>query len=1146
MSTVAGVAKVIRGVTRKRPRNIVSSKSIVVQSHQQNPELKKMEDDRKQKGGKKLEQNTALDIPEDIYLDYCTPDESETMSKRKIRLQKIECRWAKEWKEYRFVTPKYAKKFTLKPPGKRAPLEAHQVAHPSSLKTLDDYPDENDKHLPKLKKQADAALRKYNESSAAASTATTSSAAETSGSTIPQQKSVPSKPKASKPQEKPTLASATKPSVPKPSAPKSTASPQVSKPELEPVMKPLPATSSSSLPAATTSETKYSPPPVKTQVSAERGTQPSPRKIITVPSASEGSDEYDDETLQAIIKNKQERVAQASGSAIPLAMDPKVLLDYINIWYEDPNTPLDDLKLPPGISHMVATFINEAKWKEQQAKQAKIAKLKKEKFLKQNLLNLTPDALVSTQAELKTLTDKYSKLYDHQSLKSSFIKFATKVVDDYNKKAAPPVPTPQPLIEELADESPQADETPQAEEIPQESRVDVPAIVEITTENPADESATGADESVERTPSPKASKVKKKTPTASNVKKTRAAENEAKKRKVSSAEENTEAKCLKALEDNAPLDPVPLNVAPSYEMVTFEDQEKGPDEEMKDVASEEHTDEEIRIDDSPQPSVPQATNAQGSAPPADDSGSVTKQAEEEQSEIPQADEIQSPEKNPQIEDQADPTPPPEQDLLTQAQNEPIPSPEQNPQQDAAPDAQADEIPHPEDDAEENAPDQDNAFVVLNPETAIVVSPPVPSQNLQPMQCQPFSKRPKFQKENFFEERMYFIGENPYDKPQIRHLKFWTRTQLNYYASVLCGRNKIIQHMHIPHVELEAIPWLVPVLNFLHEAGLLPMCSDISDWNSEPILQFYATLHICGDPEDINTWVFDWMTQNTHYKAPATELLRELPVSIPSEEAVKLYGERELPNGMMEVLMKPLAKGQPPRKTFLVHELKYKSRSVYRILCIVLAPIKGHDDEEDVVGLLKNILFNIIHGIPINIHDFFLRTLADNAMCTFDHKIYAPWIMRFIKTRTCINFHADFNNHVGYMPPIRVNKKTFGTVEGKGKSVIDEGRRPLDGQFREPEAYSSWDDTETHPQSPVAPRVLNTRELLLSLHQKVDHNHKWVKRQFGAIVKTLTETQNSVKLNHHYLHEVFDRTWATLAHLKTQTELEELEFERDFD
>ncbi|KAI4999252.1 hypothetical protein ZWY2020_003841 [Hordeum vulgare] len=333
-----------------------------------------------------------------------------------------------------------------------------------------------------------------------------------------------------------------------------------------------------------------------------------------------------------------------------------------------------------------------------------------------------------------------------------------------------------------------------------------------------------------------------------------------------------------------------------------------------------------------------------------------------------------------------------------------------------------------------------------------------------MQRQPFSKQPKFQKESFFEERMFFIGANPNDNPRIRHLKFLTRTHLNYYASLLSGRNKIFQHMHIPHIELEEIPYFAPVLNVLFEAGLLPMCSDICDWNTELILQFYAALHISGDTTDINTWVLDWMTQKTHFKAPAYELLRELPVSIPSEQAIKLHDERELANKLMDVLMKPLAKGQPPRTTFLVHEMKYEPRTVYRILCNVLAPIKGHDDEEDAVGIMKNILFNITHGIPINIHDFFLRTLAENAMAPFDHKIYSPWIMRFIRTSSGINYHADFNNHIGYMPPLRFNKKTFEPVEGKGKSVIDEGSRPLDGQFREPEAYSSWDDTETHSPS----------------------------------------------------------------------------------
>ncbi|KAI4987586.1 hypothetical protein ZWY2020_020386 [Hordeum vulgare] len=256
-----------------------------------------MEDERKQKGGKKPEQNTAIDIPEDIYLEYCTPDEQETMRKRKIRLQKIERRWAKEWKEYKFVTPKYAKKSALKPPGKRPPLEDYQDAHPSSHKTIDDYPEEKSKHFSKLQKQAESVVRKFKEESAAAATATTSSAAETSGTAGPQMKSVPPKPKASKPQEKMPQKAAPA-SAPKPSAP-----PKASKPEEKQIVKQMPTVSSSSVLSATSSETKSSPTPMKTKVTTGRGTRPSPSKIIKVPSASEGSDEYDDETLQAIIRN---------------------------------------------------------------------------------------------------------------------------------------------------------------------------------------------------------------------------------------------------------------------------------------------------------------------------------------------------------------------------------------------------------------------------------------------------------------------------------------------------------------------------------------------------------------------------------------------------------------------------------------------------------------------------------------------------------------------------------------------------------------------------------------------------------------------------------------------------------------------------
>lgn len=180
-----------------------------------------------------------------------------------------------------------------------------------------------------------------------------------------------------------------------------------------------------------------------------------------------------------------------------------------------------------------------------------------------------------------------------------------------------------------------------------------------------------------------------------------------------------------------------------------------------------------------------------------------------------------------------------------------------------------------------------------------------------------------------------------------------------------------------------------------------------------------------------------MTEDTHYKAPTTELLHALPVSPPPEGARLVYDESELPDHMMLVLMKPLVACQVPRSTFLVKDLLYVPRTVYRILTQTISPIKGHNsEEEDVVEIMKNLIFHIIHGIPINIHDFFMRTLANVAMSPFDVKPYAPWIMRFIRTRSSIHYYAGFQNYFRFLPPIEIIKKKFSTVAGKGKDVVD--------------------------------------------------------------------------------------------------------------
>ena len=50
-----------------------------------------------------------------------------------------------------------------------------------------------------------------------------------------------------------------------------------------------------------------------------------------------------------------------------------------------------------------------------------------------------------------------------------------------------------------------------------------------------------------------------------------------------------------------------------------------------------------------------------------------------------------------------------------------------------------------------------------------------------------------------------------------------------------------------------------------------------------------------------------------------------------------------------------------------------------------------------------------------------------------------------------------------LPPIEVLKRPVSSSDDKGKAaaVIDEGTRPLDGQFRLATSYSTNDDSATH-------------------------------------------------------------------------------------
>ena len=155
---------------------------------------------------------------------------------------------------------------------------------------------------------------------------------------------------------------------------------------------------------------------------------------------------------------------------------------------------------------------------------------------------------------------------------------------------------------------------------------------------------------------------------------------------------------------------------------------------------------------------------------------------------------------------------------------------------------------------------------------------------------------------------------------------------------------------------------------------------------------------------------------------------------------------------MNMLMKPQAPKDPARAKFLVSELQYLPNTLYWILAKSFCPIEGYESTaEEVIGIMKNILYSLCMSAPINVPDFFFRTLVDAAQSPHILKPYAPWIMNLIRAKTGIEFHPDQPNHRTYLPPIEVLQHTLAS-NAKGKVLYYEEVLPtnsLGGNIRHP-------------------------------------------------------------------------------------------------
>ena len=132
--------------------------------------------------------------------------------------------------------------------------------------------------------------------------------------------------------------------------------------------------------------------------------------------SDEDEDEFED--LAGFVATEEQRIeyvraparrkAEATGSEVPLLLDPKKILEYIDIWAVKPDTPLDDLDIPKDIKFYVQQFlINEIHHRDLKKQLDKQLKKVHRDFKNKPITDVTPGEFINYQSDVQRLTAKF-------------------------------------------------------------------------------------------------------------------------------------------------------------------------------------------------------------------------------------------------------------------------------------------------------------------------------------------------------------------------------------------------------------------------------------------------------------------------------------------------------------------------------------------------------------------------------------------------------------------------------------------------------------------------------------------------------------------------------------------------------------------
>jgi hypothetical protein len=206
-------------------------------------------------------------------------------------------------------------------------------------------------------------------------------------------------------------------------------------------------------------------------------------------------------------------------------------------------------------------------------------------------------------------------------------------------------------------------------------------------------------------------------------------------------------------------------------------------------------------------------------------------------------------------------------------------------------------------------------------------------------------------------------------------------------------------------------------------------------------------------------------------------------------------------------------------------LVFEAKAWFYILAKTLIPMQNVHDDFPIPDLAQHAIVKLVHGIPFDFEDCFIRTLVSCANLPFALKPYAPWLMAICNFSRDEPFPASRHPKL-FTPPVR--------------PVLDIASRPND-PFAE--YVGSRQDVNKRNIQKKFIKPVNHMEVSLRTQQMLKHFIEEDRLQKQFMMNEINRVRNIAYNNNQIGRECLRREWKGLRKFNTPGQLERAGFEQ---